>query len=88
MAGLQYLLSHFKWFSGYTYADSIGKGWFGWVIEAKYEGQKVMVQTLREEATQIEKAEFLREKKIWLKKYLFSYGITGCCWSILILTIR
>ena len=61
MASVRYILPHFKWFSGHTYADSIGKGWFGWVIEAKYEGQKVMVQTLREEATQIEKAEFLRQ---------------------------
>lgn len=46
------------------YADSIGKGWFGWVISASYRGKKVVVQTLREEANGLEQDRFINEAKM------------------------
>jgi hypothetical protein len=41
------------------FADSVGKGWFGWVIKGQYEGHWVTVQMLREEATLDERRRFL-----------------------------
>ena len=41
------------------YADSLGKGWFGWVIRGRYQGTEVIVQSLREEASAKDQKRFI-----------------------------
>ena len=39
----------------------MGKGWFGWVIRGQWEGQKVVVQVLKEESTALERRQFVEQ---------------------------
>ena len=48
------------------YADSIGKGWFGWVLRGHYKGSEVIVQSLREEAS-------AKDQKIFIEMALSTY---------------
>ena len=41
------------------YADSIGRGWFGWVLRGHYQGSQVIVQSLREEASTKDQKAFI-----------------------------
>ena len=43
------------------YADAVGKGWFGWLIEGHYEGRQVMAQILKEEAAPPDRDRFLQD---------------------------
>ena len=43
------------------YADLLGKGRFGWVIDASYRGEKVVVQALNEAAGPDEQRRFLQQ---------------------------
>ena len=48
------------------YADSLGKGWFGWVIRGRYQGAEVIVQSLREEAS-------AKDQKLFIEMALSAY---------------
>lgn len=41
------------------FEDTLGKGSFGWVIAARYRGRRVVVQSLREEASPSDQQHFV-----------------------------
>ena len=47
------------------YADTLGKGWFGWIIRGQWKGQEVVVQILREEASSLDRQVFIDESLKW-----------------------
>ena len=47
------------------YADTLGKGWFGWIIRGQWKGQEVVVQILREEASSLDRKIFIDESLKW-----------------------
>ena len=47
------------------YADTLGKGWFGWIIRGQWKSQEVIVKILREEASSLERKQFIEESLKW-----------------------
>ena len=47
------------------YADTLGKGWFGWIIRGQWKSQEVIVKILREEASSLESKQFIEESLKW-----------------------
>ena len=50
------------------YADTVGQGWFGWVIRGFYERRQVTVQVLREEADAEDRERFLKKGLSWQRR--------------------